>query len=326
MGELPDFMLGVSTSVTVLNTGHGVSPEQYEFCPGPNPEACDQALRHELELSLVNIHLSSAYYFSDSFGVSASLPLRIVGSKVAFLDASDSPILGFSSMHHRDETLVGVGDVNLGFLARNSGSFAANASWFGLLNIGISLPTGNQVENPQLLGQWKDEHQHMFFGRGTAAPTFSASGSLRLSWGFIEGSFMATVPVVATASKEYTPPDGHTLNASSEFDGYDVGQYMAPTELLGSLGVGSDFETDDWSITGLVESRYESQATWQGVKSPNTGRTELTLGVRSSLILSDGFMVELSVKVPVWVAMPTEESQVQMPFILGFACHFTGNA
>lgn len=299
---------------------------QYEYCPDADPSSCTQAHRHDLKLTLANINLSASYFFNDWIGIAINQPIRIVVSEAGFLDSNNETIEGFTSAHHRDEVLAGPSDLNLSLALRTSQRIEQNLSWFVAGNIGLTIPTGNVVDSPDVVGAWKDDHQHMFFGRGMPAPSLSASGSLRMGWGFVESNLSLTLPVFKTASKEYTPPQGREFHQMPGWDPYDSGQYLAPIEFSGSIGVGSSFGSDTWTLTALGQSLYQSQSKWQGIVTPNSGRTEIMLGVRTSLMLGNGMMAELSVKIPVYLHMPTEGSQLDMPFLFGFGFYFVGDA
>jgi hypothetical protein len=299
---------------------------QHEYCPEADPTSCTQASRHDLKLTLANINLSASYFFNDWLGIAINQPIRIVVSEAGFLDSNNEVIEGFASAHHRDEVLAGPSDLNLSLALRTSQRIEQNLSWFVAGNIGLTIPTGNVVDSPEVVGMWKDDHQHMFFGRGMPAPSFSASGSLRMSWGFLESNLSLTLPIFKTASKDYTPPQGRQVPQMGDWDYYDSGQYLAPIEVSGSIGVGSGFGSDTWTLTAIAQSLYESQSKWQGIVTANSGRTEIILGVRTSLMLGNGMMAELSVKIPVYLHMPTEGSQLDMPFLFGFGFYFVGDA
>jgi hypothetical protein len=322
---MPDFMVNFSSTVSFVATGHDVSPMQYEYCPEGTGN-CVQAAKHELNLTLVNLNLGGSYYFNNWIGVRLMLPIRIVISDAGFLDANDDIIEDFVSGHHRDETLFGPGDLSLAAITRHSGQFSSKLSWFVSTTLGITVPTGNVVDNPEIVGMWKDAHQHMFFGRGMPAPTLGLNASLRMDWGFVESSFSAIIPFLETGSKEYLPPEGREFHEMYDWDPYDSGQYLAPTTITGEAGVGSNFGTDDWTLTALTQVEHETQAKWQGFKSRNSGRTGIMTGVRSSLVMGNGLIAELSIKIPVYLHMPTENSQVEMPFMLGFGFYFMGDA
>ena len=321
---MPDLMLGLSSTVSFVQTGHAVTDMQWEF--REEGDESEQASRHELELKLININLAGTYYFNDWIGLSLRLPVRIVHSEAGFLREDNSEIEDFESGHHRDETLFGPGDLEVTAITRHSGQFTPSLAWFVSGSLGLTLPTGKVEDNPEVVGMWKTDHQHMFFGRGMPAPTLALNGSLRMDWGFVEGSFSATIPFLETASKEYIPPEGREWHEMGAWDMYEVGEYIAPHIFTGVFGVGSNFGTEGWTFTGQLQAYHQSEAQWQGFPGVNSGRTELLAGVRTSLVISDALIAELSVKVPVYLKMGTFGAEIEMPVLLGFGFYFTGDA
>ena len=100
---------------------------------------------------------------------------------------------------------------------------------------------------------------------------------------------------------------------------------MAPKSITTNLGVGSNFGTDDWSFTATTQVQHEEQAKWQGFPQANTGKTEILVGARSSFAINPSMMVELNIRVPVYLHTPTASEQIEMPFLLGFGFYYTGD-
>lgn len=306
---------------------HEVKEQQQEPC-SDGTTTCAQPSRHELDLMLFSVNLGGSYYFNDWLGVRLTLPVRIVSIDATFIDDSANIMDDFVSTHHRDETIVGPGDLSLSATTRHSGQFNSSLSWFLATSLGITLPTGNVVDNPEVLGEiWGLNHQHIFFGRGMPAPILGFNGSLRTSWGFFEGGVNATIPFIETASKEYVQteePPGHGGH-HHDWNEYELGEYLAPVTVTTDFGVGSKFGTEDWSFTGTAQIQHEEQAKWQGIPQDNTGRTEILVGVRSSLSISESMMLDLNIRVPVYLYTPSVSATIEMPFLLGFGFYFTGN-
>ena len=231
----------------------------------------------------------------------------------------------FVSNHHRDETLVGPGDVNLTMTTRHAGQFNSSLSWFFGTSLGTTLPTGSMIDNPEVLGgPWRLSHQHIFFGRGMPAPMVGITGSLRSGWGFFEAGVNATIPFLKTPSKRYIPTPGQPeYDTQHDWDVYELGHYLAPKSITTNLGLGSNFGTDDWSFTATTQVQHEEQAKWQGFPQANTGKTEILVGARSSFAINPSMMVELNIRVPVYLHTPTASEQIEMPFLLGFGFYYT---
>lgn len=85
-----------------------------------------------------------------------------------FTDLAGNPIqLDYPNIHHRNEVLVDVGDLQ--FYAHLAGKFLGlQAS----VRFGLSLPFGKVHENPYLLGALGLPHEHIQFGTGTFDPLF----------------------------------------------------------------------------------------------------------------------------------------------------------
>jgi hypothetical protein len=99
-------------------------------------------------------------------GVMALVPVRQLTGRVRFEDAARLPLPpGTQDIHHRDETLVGLGDpwlMGVGSRTLGAWSMAARA--------GVTVPLGRTEENPFALGREGRTHQHVQFsapGRGT---------------------------------------------------------------------------------------------------------------------------------------------------------------
>ena len=324
---MPDLILSVSSTVSFVQMSHEVKEQQQEPCTD-GTDTCPQPSAHELDLMLLSVNLGGSYYFNDWLGVRLTLPLRAVAIDATFIAADESIMDDFVSTHHRDETLVGLGDLSMSATTRHAGQFNASLSWVLATSLGTTLPTGNVVENPEVLGGvWGLKHQHIFFGRGMPAPIVGFSGSLRTNWGFFEGGLNATLPFLETSSKTYvstqepTEHDGH----HHDWDKFELGEYLAPITVTADFGVGSKFGTEDWSFTATAQVQHEEQAKWQGHPQDNTGKTELLAGVRSSLSISESMMLDLNIRIPVYLYTPSVSATIEMPFLLGLGFYFTGD-
>jgi hypothetical protein len=106
------------------------------------------------------------YGIVPHFAGQASVPLRLVDTRTQFTDLAGQPLsLDYENIHHRDATLVGLGDMQLW----------AHHGWkLGELlvseRLGVSIPTGGVEPNPYRLGEEGLPHQHILFGTGTFDP------------------------------------------------------------------------------------------------------------------------------------------------------------
>ena len=100
------------------------------------------------------------------------MPLRLIYTKIDYeLPNGDVYQPLDSGLHHRNETLVGFGDV---ILALRWGTSVWNGWWL-VGRLGSSIPIGITEEDPFKAGDEGKEHQHLQFGTGTFDPFLSLS-------------------------------------------------------------------------------------------------------------------------------------------------------
>src|SRR5262249_18710400 len=123
--------------------------------------------QHHTSVWLTDVRLLGEYGVIPHFAVQAIVPVRIVGTRTTYTDLLGNPItLDYPSIHHRNEDLVGLGDIHL-FLHHSTRLTG------GLLlgdRIGVSIPTGKVQPNPFTLGDLGLPHEHIQFGTGTVDP------------------------------------------------------------------------------------------------------------------------------------------------------------
>jgi thiol-disulfide isomerase/thioredoxin len=149
-------------------------------------------------LLATDIRLLGEYGLLPRLAIQAMLPVRIVGTTTTFSDLSGRTIsLDYPSIHHRDETLLGLGDAQV-LLHR---SFKLSAVSIGG-RAGVSIPLGTVHEDPYRLGQEGLPHEHIQFGTGTWDPVVSADASANLDvWTF--GAFGALQAPLYEGSRGY---------------------------------------------------------------------------------------------------------------------------
>jgi hypothetical protein len=278
-------LLGAATSWTWVRAGHSVEPDQQE--PGIPADA--QAARHETDFVLGSLELGAALGLSARWTVELSLPLRLIDSTARFYDAADRQIPGFVSIHHRDEVLVGLGDVGA------SGRFRVVGADGGAvivdLSAGVFLPTGNTEPDPFVKGAAGEAHQHMFFGNGTVDPQLGA---------------LAVWMAGAWRTSAYG-----SLRWPVAENGYG---YRGPRLIAGGVAVDRSVGSPTWRVMAGVGGFVERPATWSGRASENSGRTSLI-----------GRLALFYLPAPTWqwslgVDMPKEISsvggQLEMPVMV----------
>ncbi|MCA9666630.1 MAG: transporter [Myxococcales bacterium] len=263
-------MLGLNWTGTFLHAEHDVDHDQFE--PGIPDD--DQARRHVLDFAMMDWTVTALYGITNRVGVEFALPVRMNIARAAFKDAAGNNLSAFSSIHHRDETLVGIGDIQLGarfaLLRRTRGS-----GWALALQGGLSIPTGNTEHNPFELGRQGRAHQHIFFGTGTVIPYvgFQASYAFRrlslAAWAVAQPSL------------------------------YDNSKgYRASTRVAGAIGVLSSFGLRRWGFLLSPEVFVETPAKWEGERAENSGRIDLMATAGVFFTPSSSWQLSLLVKVP----------------------------
>ena len=182
----------------------------------------------------------------------ASLPLRIIDTRTDFTDLDgDSISLDYENIHHRDETIVGVGDLQLLLHAgRRYGRSAVG------LRAGLSLPTGKVHEDPFRLGGEGEPHQHIQLGTGTFDPVLALDVGRPFGAWSVSAFTQIQVPL------------------------YEGGEgYRAGTRSVGGISVSRPIGGVSARL-GVTAAR-ESAERWDGsvpVEDGNLGRTDLYVG------------------------------------------------
>ncbi len=275
-----------------MTANHPVGPEDFE--PGLAIE--DQPGFHELYLYLYDMRLTTALAVRDNLEVGLVVPVGLIESDAAFLRNDRTLMSGFDSIHHRDETLVGIGDVRLVTRYRVT---APTSEFIFDVRAGVSLPTGNTEPNPFELGRAGQPHQHIFFGTGT----FNPLGGL--------SAILPAGPVVLDAD----------VSATGALYSNEHG-YRAPTLINGRVGV--SMSAGQWSGDLSLGYLREFPADWGGQDAENSGRTDVvpSLGVRWQPIADWGLAVVGKRPITVDVV----GGQMEIPFLLTVSLSYHGRA
>ena len=148
----------------------------------------------------------------------------------------DNPI---GDLHHRTERLEGPADFKA-YCNFNAGEWR--------LSGGLSLPVGETVENPFVLGDLGLKHEHVQFGTGTLDPLARVSRLVHIGEGVaLNFAASAQVPLMENRHGFHAPPI------------YD-------------FAAGPRFFLTDWLGASLSYSvLYQGRGYWDGDPDPNTG-------------------------------------------------------
>lgn len=225
-------------------------------------------------------------------GLGVIAPLRAVRTTIRFEDLNRLPFEPpGGDIHHRDETLVGIADPEIGLLL---GRMVGSLSLTGRL--GVSLPLGRNEDNPFELGRQGVTHQHIQFGTGTWDPLLGLGLARRIG------------PLGAALSADAR----WTLSQNDR--GYQAGDRYGATATLSR-----EFIPAWRGSAGMLVAREESER-WNGrlEEEGNLGRTDvrLTLGI-SRMIVSLGSL-SLDAQIPLVTRSSGEQVDYPVSFMLGW--------
>jgi len=266
-----------------MHASHTVEPHQEE--PG-----MVQADQHVLDTVLMNLDLEIALALTNRIELGIRLPFRQASADAKFLDETEEEIPDFTSIHHRDEVLRGLGDVTLKAKYRLILPTSERSLLIDL-NLALSLPTGGIEDDPFELGRQRKEHQHVFFGTGTFDP------SLGLIVGYRFEQMMLAAEILWRGSVYPNERD-----------------YQGPQVVLGRLNADIPF-LEKWSVRTGVELYQEWPAQWSGQNARNSGRLDLTPLVAISWSPTEMISSYLLFKRP--IVIDVSGGQVSLPFVVG---------
>ena len=249
----------------------------------------DPPTKHDQHFWIGEMRLHAAYGLSDRFGMDVQVPLRLTHTTVTFRHLDGGPLPDdYESIHHRDETLQGLGDPRIA--GRTGWSMRGTDLSTGL---GVTLPLGRTEPDPFRLGDEGKRHQHVQFGTGTFDP-------------FVELDVRRKLGAVTWALRA-----GALLPWQENEHGFQAG-----TRLNGGL----EASLPAWkSIEPAlrVDVSHEGAERWDGEvpSEGNLGRTDALVGAAVRYPMGS-YRVSLDVSVPVWQRV--EGSQLEYPAVIGF--------
>ena len=286
--------MGLTWSIAPVHAAHAVDEGQFE----PELAYAEQAREHVQDFIFMNIFLDVQYTVTPYLGVSVQLPMRSAMIEAEFLNADGETMPNFTSIHHRDENLFGLGDLRLGLFASPlpPGLVPGLSLVF---RAGISTPTGNTEPDPFALGGEGKEHQHIFFGTGTVDPY----GGMELSYRFDPGiTFQAFFQGKGSLYR-------------------NTWGYLGPGVIHGGLGIGSGFGLDMLHFRLQLEAYHEIPALWDEKAARNSGRTDLMVSAGITWSPDPMWQVDASVQIP--VATWARGGQLTMPAVASLGLTFS---
>lgn len=269
---------GVSASGTTVRVRHD-APEDVP------------PTKHDQRFWAGELRMNLAYGLSDSFAMEAQVPLRVTRTTVRFEPLGGGTLpAGYESIHHRNQTLQGLGDPRIG---GRTGWGIGGATVSSVA--GLTVPLGRIEKNPFELGDEGKKHQHIQFGTGT----FNPYGNL-----FVRrtiGGYPIGVGV------------GVLLPWQENAYGYQAG-------IRANGGVQVSLPSWRRIEPGVrIDVAHEEAERWDGKvqQDGNLGRTDVLVAVSAGYPLG-AYRVSLDVAVPVWTRIEKGHGQLEYPGVLGF--------
>lgn len=285
----------LSISFTAVSAGHAVSADQFE----PGIPLDKQAFYHDLDFALINAELAFGYSLASWVTLETKIPVRSAYVQAHFLDEANQPLDDFESIHHRDEAIVGLGDVAFGarFMLIGPGVIDG-LMLFG--SLGVTAPSGGTRPNPFELGRQGKRHQHIFFGSGTVDPYATLAASYAMGWGRLSAFLYGRMALYENAYG-----------------------YKGPGTLYSGIDATSDFTLSYLEASLGAHVMKEFPAKWGDENAENSGRTDLMVALGATYIMNDAWRLRAGLKIPVYT--DTVGGQLQIPVIADIGISFSGN-
>ncbi|HYO53280.1 hypothetical protein [Archangium sp.] len=263
-----------------------------DACPdiGPICQVRDEPPQlHDQRFTVAELRATVEHGLTDALGVEVQFPLRLNSTTVRFTALDGTPlVLDYENIHHRDETLFGLGDPWV------MGRYAGRLGGVGLAaRVGFTVPLGGTVENPFALGDRGLSHQHVQFGTGTVQPLLGLEASH--TWGQW-GARAWGQAQLSLVENRFGYRSGHRFAAGLAAEGPVVGALR----FLVSADVANE-QPERWD--GLVQ------------QDGNLGRTDVLAGAGLTYPLGR-VRLGLNLRVPVYQYIIGHHGQLSYPGIL----------
>jgi thiol-disulfide isomerase/thioredoxin len=254
---------------------------------------------HDQDLLISEARLHAEVGLARRFAASVMVPVRVIDTSIRYLDGSGAEVqLVTPGIHHRNETLSGIGDpMVLGAAAGSLGGWRLTA------RAGVTIPLGRTEEDPFALGDLGLRHQHIQMGTGTVNPVLAAEAAR--AWGpWRLGAFALTQQVIYENGRGFQAGD----------------RYAGGVALRRRLGA-------RWSVRGGVDAVGETAERWNGMTytdEGNRGRFDLIAGAGAAWAATKQLGLDAAIKIP--VITHAVGGQLDMPAIveLGASWSFGG--
>jgi hypothetical protein len=208
---------------------------------------------HDQDIYPGELRAIAEYGLTTHWGVEAQLPFRVTATTIQYKTLDGQPYQPLDpGVHHRDETLAGIGDPWL------MGRFSFNLlDAIVTARAGSTVPLGRTEPDPFLLGDMGIPHEHIQFGTGSFNPLLALDVSRTFGRVMLAAYGQAQLSV------------------------YENGEgFRAPNRFFAGLSGGAQLIEKVTTTLGL-DVLNEGQERWHGFvrQDGNLGRTELLAGL-----------------------------------------------
>jgi hypothetical protein len=260
----------------VASTATAVRVVHDSVCPDIGP-ICDVRAEppqvHDQRFYVSELRPIFEYGITDFISAELQVPLRLSKTTITYRTIDGQRYIpDYQPIHHRNQTLVGIGDPWLSArFGSSKGPFQFTA------RAGVTLPLGKTQPNPFALGRAGLVHEHIQFGTGTFDPVIGASVAYLLRGVSLQASGQAKLSLYQNGSDFQA---GNIFNLGIE------AQRQIVSHLRGGLS---------------IDAISERPERWQGTieQDGNLGRTDVLVGISAAHPIGE-FALTVGVKVPVY--------------------------
>lgn len=236
---------------------------------------------HIVNLDFLRSEFAFEYTFATNWSYWLRVPfdIKIQTASVEFLPSTaqkeQEDILRNRDNHHRNESYVGLSDFRL-FIARRLNRVLGNKGRVDIA-FGYSLPIGSIEEDPIEAGNNGEKHLHIQFGTGTFDPLLELHYTTTLSKKISLAIF--------TMNKIPLYKNKHS--------------YRGPFETTSGISTGFRLNSK-MALRTTIATFSQSQATWDGVKDPNSGLFSVNGTVSSTFRIANELALSAGYRFPIY--------------------------
>jgi hypothetical protein len=221
---------------------------------------------HRAAVELTHVETTIAYGLRERMQLSLRVPYDVKAMTIGYETLDGAPFVPpYGDIHHRTETLRGLSDPTIAL------DWRAGSQW--TLGAGLSLPIGETVENPIVLGREGKTHEHIQFGSGTLRPMLAAQ--------WLRPGRVALIARAETTLSLYENDEG----------------FRAPNSLLASFG--PSIHLGRTTLDARLQGQHQTLGKWDGEADEGDGftnagvRLQLTLPMFRGISIAPGMYREL---------------------------------